>query len=147
MGLREEIQKYLETYHVLILATVDEGGPWATPLFYASDENFDLYFLSEPSVRHSQAIARTPRVSAAVHGGSTGWTDIMGIQLDGWASAVSDELEEHARECYEAKFPFALALVPSDRSYRFYRIRPRWLRLIDNSRGLGFKQELCLEAA
>ena len=145
MEPREEIGKYLETHNVLVLATVDEGGPWATPLFYASDENLDLYFLSDPSVRHCRAIAKTPRISAVIHGGSAAWDELAGLQIDGWAHAADGELEDWARACYEAKFPFSLALVPSDRPHRFYRIRPRWLRLIDNTRGLGFKQELCLD--
>ena len=45
MELTEEIREYLEAHHVLTLATMDDGGPWATPLFYVSDDAMDLYFL------------------------------------------------------------------------------------------------------
>lgn len=148
MELFEEIREYLEAHHVLTLATVDDGGSWATPLFYVSDDAMDLYFLSDPSTRHCQAIAASPLVSAALHGGATVWAEITGIQLHGLAEALDDELgEERALQLYTAKFPFVLPLIPVDGPHRIYRIRPRWLRLIDNSRGLGFKQELSLETA
>lgn len=144
MELEKRIRRYLEGHDVLTLATVDEAGPWATPLFYVSDDSLDLFFLSDPSTRHCQAIARNPQVSAAVHGGFTAWTEIRGLQLEGQAHVVDDERAgASALARYATKFPFALALISPDRSHRFYRIRPRWLRLIDNSRGLGFKEELC----
>jgi len=145
MELVEQIAAYLESHHVLTLATVDEAGPWAAPLFYASDRSLALYFLSDPATRHRRAIARSPRVSAAVYGGTAVWTEITGVQIDGWARAVDDEERDHAFGRYAAKFPFALALIPPDGPYRIYQIRPRWVRLIDNARGLGFKEEICLE--
>ena len=147
MEFMEEIREYLEAHHVLTLATCDEGGAWATPLFYVNDEALNFYFLSDPSTRHCQAIVKNPRVSAATHGGSTVWTEITGLQLDGWACALADELEEQrAFALYTAKFPFVLPMIPADGPHRLYRIRPRWFRLIDNSQGLGFKEELALEA-
>lgn len=143
MELVDKIREYLETHHVLTLATVDEVGPWATPLFYVSDETLDLYFLSDPTTRHCQAIARNSKVSAAIHGGFVAWTEITGLQLDGWAHVLDGELAvERAFTGYVAKFPFALTLTSPGGSHRLYRIRPRWLRLIDNSHGLGFKEEL-----
>lgn len=145
MELEDRVCRYLEGHDVLTLATVDEVGPWATPLFYVSDDALDLFFLSDPTTRHCQAIARNPKVSAAIHGEFTAWTDIRGLQLEGRAHPVDDEqADERIFARYTAKFPFALPLISLDGPHRFYRIRPRWLRLIDNSRGLGFKEELRL---
>jgi uncharacterized protein YhbP (UPF0306 family) len=147
MDLEEEIIEYLEAHHVLTLATHDEVGPWATPLFYVSDEAMDLYFLSDPATRHCQAIKKRPGISAAIHGGSTAWMEITGLQLDGWACALEDEIEEQrAIALYIAKFPFVPPLIPQDGPHRVYRIHPRWIRLIDNSKGLGFKEEFNLDA-
>lgn len=145
MELQEKIREYLETHDVLTLATLDEGGPWATPLYYVSDDALDLFFLSDPTTRHCQAVARNPNVSAAIHEESAAWTDIRGLQLEGRVHPVDDEqAAERVLASYTAKFPFALALASLDGPHRFYRIQPRWLRLIDNSRGLGFKEELRL---
>lgn len=141
-ALRERIRGYLEAHHVLTLATVDEGGPWAAALFYASDEALNLYVLSDPTTRHGRAIARDARVAATVHGETREWTAIRGVQLWGIAEEVKEAEEVFAR--YTAKFPFAAASIRRNGPHRFYRIIPRWVRLIDNSQGLGFKEELWL---
>jgi uncharacterized protein YhbP (UPF0306 family) len=141
-ALLERIKGYLEAHHVLTLATADEGGPWATSLFYASDDALNLYVLSDPATRHGRAIAHDARVAATVHGENREWTAIQGIQLWGTADEVKAHEEVFAR--YTEKFPFAAALISPDGPHRFYEIRPRWIRLIDNSRGLGFKEEITL---
>jgi len=125
------------------MATVDEGGPWATSLFYVSDEALNLYFISDPATRHSRALSRDARVAVTIHEETREWTAIQGIQLWGTAGAV--EAAEEAIARYTRKFPFAAALIPASGPFRFYRVTPRWIRLIDNSRGLGFKEELSLE--
>ena len=45
----------------------------------------------------------------------------------------------------EAEVRTFLALVDPGGRHRLYRIRPRWLRLVDNGRGLGEKRELTVE--
>lgn len=141
-ALRERIRGYLEAHHVLTLATVDEGGPWAAALFYASDEAMNLYVLSDPATRHGRAIGQGAPVAATVHDETREWEAIKGLQLWGNAAPAS---HEEARVRYVEKFPFAAALIPAHGPHRFYQIRPRWVRLIDNSRGLGFKEEISLE--
>lgn len=131
---------------MLTLATRDAAGAWATPLFYASDEVLDLFFLSDPGTRHCQAIARDPEVSAAIYGGAFEWSEVTGLQLAGQAWPAPDRLEHLAEHCYGRKFRFAEALIRPGGPHRLYRIRPRWLRLIDNARGLGFKEEVSLGA-
>src|SRR4030042_727665 len=49
------------------LATLnDDASPRATPLFFATDDRFCLYFLSEAGSRHAQNLAREPRAGAAI---------------------------------------------------------------------------------
>jgi len=43
----------------LHLATVDEQGPWSATLFYVHDD-LNLYWLSQPTTRHSNAIRQFP---------------------------------------------------------------------------------------
>ena len=141
--LPERIRNYLEAHHVLTLATVDEGGPWAVSLFYASDGAMNLYVLSDPATRHGRAMAHGARVAVTVYDETREWTSIRGIQLWGTAEEVTAAERVFAR--YTEKFPFARALIPSEGPHRFYGITPRWIRLIDSSQGLGFKEELWLE--
>jgi hypothetical protein len=51
----------------LTLATADEdGSPWASPVYYASDDYADFYWVSDPEARHSRNLAVRPQASAVV---------------------------------------------------------------------------------
>ena len=138
-GAVERVRAYLIAHHVLTLATVDADGPGAAALFYAADEALGLYVLSDPDTRHGRALARDARVAATIQSETMDWTAIRGLQLRGTARPVAEEHE--ARRLYLQRFPFAAALMGRGAPHRFYRIEPRWMRLIDNSRGLGFSEE------
>src|SRR3989344_5152079 len=66
-----EWEKYiiecLESTDYCSMATVDSKGVWSNPLYFAWDENFNLYFISQPNSRHMQNIEKDPRVSAAIY--------------------------------------------------------------------------------
>ncbi len=49
------------------IATVDERGVWANPVYFAWDSVFNLYFISQPHVRHMQNIKNDPRISVAIY--------------------------------------------------------------------------------
>ena len=51
----------------LTLATADEEGhPWPSPVYYASEDRADFYWVSDPEARHSRNLAVRPRASAVV---------------------------------------------------------------------------------
>ena len=138
----QRVTAFLAAHHVLTLATVDEDGPGAAALFYAVDDAMSLYVLSDPGTRHGRALAREARVAATIQAETTDWTAITGLQLRGTARQLVED--DEARRLYLSRFPFAAALMGDVAPHRFYRIAPRWMRLIDNARGLGFKEEFWL---
>lgn len=96
----------------MTLATTLADRPWATPVFYASDD-FKLYFLSNPiSSRHSQNLDANHRVAAAVTEDYPlekldDWRKIKGVQLEGTARLLTAEDElAHAVEVYVNRYPF-----------------------------------------
>ena len=51
----------------LTLATADEDGrPWASPVYYASEDHADFWWVSDPEARHSRNLAVRPLASAVV---------------------------------------------------------------------------------
>lgn len=52
--------------YVMSLGTVDEKGVWVADLIYIPDENFNLYWISMPNARHSQAIERNNKVACTI---------------------------------------------------------------------------------
>jgi uncharacterized protein YhbP (UPF0306 family) len=137
------VKAFLAGHHVLTLATVDADGPAAAALFYAVAGAGSLYVLSDPETQHGRALARDDRVAATIQAETMDWTAITGLQLRGTAHLLAED--DEARRLYFLRFPFAAALMGAGAPHRFYRIAARWVRLIDNSRGLGFKEEFRLD--
>ena len=156
--LRTRVLRYLQSHHVLTLATVGEDGPAAAALFYACDDDFTLYFLSDPKTEHCRNLRQRPAVAVTVQDNVEDWQRIQGIQLWGTAAQLEDSDEaERAWAVYTARFPFVArlrtgteseasdpALATQFQKVRLYKVVPRRIRLIDNTRGFAHKEELVL---
>jgi uncharacterized protein YhbP (UPF0306 family) len=127
----------------MTLATCDaSGAPHAAPVYFVADEDLRLYFFSDPESQHSLDLRRDPRAAAAVYPECHGWQEIRGLQLHGEVRSVSPGAEwDAAWALYAAKFPFVNELKEAVMSNSLYVFTPRWVRLVDNRRGFGFKQE------
>ena len=70
------------------------------------------------------------------------------MQLDGVASVVSEADRDGVTEMYLTKFPALKKLHQASEilslfwESSFYRISPEWIRLIDNSKRFGHKDEM-----
>lgn len=148
------IRAYLEQRTTLSLATLGPSGVWAASVFFASDENLSLYFVSDPKTQHCQDLTSNPDVVVTINEDVKDWAAIQGLQIKGRAGAVEDGSRSAVQELYLTKFPDVRSLFEAPKSAdeqqianrlgdsRFYRIVPIWIRFIDNSRGFGFREEL-----
>ena len=142
---RQAALAYLASHQVMTLATVGTEGVWATAVFYAS-QNFDLYFLSAGHTRHAQNFHYEPHVSAAIHEDYRDWPDIKGIQLEGDVVQLREKELETAVHLYRTRYPFLAQAGPQIQAalarVNWYRLRPTRLYFIDNSQGLGHREEV-----
>lgn len=146
MGTHSEALKYLNSHHVLCLATAHENLPWVAPVFYAVYDT-GLVFLSAPHTRHCKNIASNPDVSASIQQDYSDWKEIKGIQLEGRASVVRDEDRLRVIDCYSRKFPVAGADAPAEivralDKVWWFEIKLGSLFYIDNSKGFGSREEI-----
>jgi len=145
---------FLAKHNSMTLATVGAGGqPQAAAVFYATGEDLQLYYLSSPNSRHSLNLLREPRVAATIHADGQAWQTIHGLQIEGTAEQVVSVHElARAIRVYASRFQFLKDLLTGGddgpvtlrgpvASSRFYVLRPAWIRLIDNSRGFGHREE------
>lgn len=145
--LRRRVADYLAQHTTLTLATVGPDGlPQAAPLFYASDAHLNLIFLSSPDSRHSRNLARNPAAAAAIYDEVWEWQAIRGVQLEGQVERLEGEERQMALALYRAKYPFIAAFALQVEGSVLYRLRPRWLRYIDNSVTFGWREEMELGA-
>lgn len=151
---RAAVRRMLETHNTLTLATCREGLPWAATVFYASDAGFNLYFVSDRRTRHARDMLASPQVALAIDTDVDNWNDVRGLQVEGAAAPVTGDGRAAALALYLAKFAGVKALFEAPRSADeeaiarrlrqadFWCVTPRYIRLVDNSRGFGFRIEL-----
>ncbi|HXG52219.1 MAG TPA: pyridoxamine 5'-phosphate oxidase family protein [candidate division Zixibacteria bacterium] len=152
--LKRQILEYLKSHNTMTLATCADGVPWAATVFYASD-GLSLYFFSAPDTRHSENLARNPRVAVTIQEDYRDWRAIKGIQLEGSVAPVESAAEKaRAMAVYALKYPEVIKLFTDPASgifyraflkVRFYRVSPRRILFIDNEQGFGNRRELLVE--
>ena len=139
---------YLANHQVMTLATTGPLGLWAAAVFYVND-GFDLTFLSAEHTRHAQNMTAVPHIAATIQEDYRDWEKIQGIQLEGQVSLLTDVSRETAVSRYVQKYPF---LANADEKMQtalahvnWYVLKPERLYFIDNSLGLGHRDEIDLE--
>jgi len=145
---RKLVLAYLRQHQVMTLATIGPEGPWAAAVFYINEE-FTFYFLSAGHTRHSQNIAENSRVAATIQEDYKDWPSIRGIQLEGVVGQLQGAERQRARSLYEEKYPFIKNATPQIRfgltRVNWYQMSPSRLYFIDNSKGLGHRDEIPLD--
>ncbi len=138
---------YLQTHHVITLATQGDDGVWAAAVFYVNDD-FTLYFLSAGHTRHARNMLAQPHVAAAIQEDYADWPAIRGIQLEGDVRVLGGEARDTAVSLYHRKYPFLNQTNPQIEAaltqVNWYQLTPTRLYFIDNSKGLGHRDEVNL---
>lgn len=147
---RVNAQAYLRAHNVMTLATHGPEGLWAAAVFYVH-ENFDLYFLSSPSTRHSLNLAANPRVAVTIQADYDDWRAIKGIQLEGNVTRLEGLEQARAILLYGKKFSIVgnIARAPAEIARAFsrvawYRVTPTRVYFVDNSQAFGHRDEIAL---
>jgi len=148
-ALKREIREFLDSHHVVSLATVADGAVHAASLMFAV-EDFSLIWISGPDARHSRAIDRNAQVAATVAPDYESFRRIRGLQIAGRAHRLGHAGEAaHAGELLRRRFQFLRELQSAPAALRaaidraaYYRLDPDTITLIDNTRGFGNKHTL-----
>jgi uncharacterized protein YhbP (UPF0306 family) len=147
--LEARITAFLDTHHVMTLATGAGGLAHAASLMYAR-EGFALYWTSDPATRHSRELEVDPRVAATIAPDYNDFRLIRGLQVAGRATRLEAEHDvARARALMAARYAFLAELAHGPEALRaawakagFYVLRPERITLIDNTRGFGHKETL-----
>jgi uncharacterized protein YhbP (UPF0306 family) len=147
---QKRVLNYLRDHNVATIATGNGTDIWASAVFYAN-AGFTLYFLSSPHSRHCLNSAKNPLVAVTIQEDYSDWLEIKGIQIEGVVSEISGPEETIARRLYGEKFPVVgtlaqapAAIVKALAEVSWFKIVPKRLYFIDNSAGLGHREEIDL---
>jgi 4-hydroxy-3-polyprenylbenzoate decarboxylase len=144
LRLREDrrIPQELLAIAVMTLATNgNDGAPHAASVYFAGGGQ-SFYFFSAPDSQHAHDLQANPQAAVTISPLVEGWREIIGLQMRGRVRILPPGEEWSAAwQVYRAKFPFAQGLQAEISRNQLYEFTPAWLRLVDNSRGMGFKEE------
>ena len=151
-AVRAQVDAFLSSQSTLALATVgSEQTPQVAPLFFVHTFSergaLRVYWLSDPTSRHSANLDARSKAAVAVYAPVWEWREIRGVQMEGLAAPVHEVAErEHVLALYRAKFPFVTAVTFAVlvRNATLYALRVAWLRWLDNAQGFGHKREFRL---
>jgi uncharacterized protein len=124
-------RRLLDASTLCAIATVTpRGRAHVNTAYFAWSRDLEIVWLSEPRATHSRNLRANESAAVAVYDSTQTWgRPDRGIQLFGSAGEARGADADAARELYVARFPeFAGADLSA---YRFYRFRPRRLKLYD----------------
>lgn len=128
--------------HLMSLATVDDGGPWVCDVIYVFDEDWNLYWLSEITTRHSETIIKNPAVAATITISNKSKESNEGLQISGIARKIEGDIlamaiKHRLKRNYQAPVKEGEILGSGE---SWYCLKPNKIELIYEPR-FGFKKE------
>ena len=129
--IKKLIEEILKKGYLMSLATQDEGGVWVADVIYIHDDNLNIYWISNPDVRHSRAISQNKEVAATITASHEKNRE-LGLQLSGTAARLGNIGKEMTKK-YIKKNPLS-SRVDEDflRDDSWYVLKPRFVELINN---------------
>ena len=103
----------IDANQYMTLATADAAGqPWASPVFYATADYVEFYWISAPEATHSRNLAQRPRLGIVIFDSGVPAGTGQGVYMSATAGQVADEDLDRGLAVYPGPVP-----AP----YRLYR--------------------------
>ena len=133
MDIKTVIQDYLDDTSIMQLATVKYDKPWLSTLQFAVDADWNLYWVSSKSRRHSLEIVDNSAVAVAIVRDPV---VKQGLQLEGVASMVADGKIDLVHEIYCKRYgdkPELLLAVKADNAEgpAYYQVKLTSVKMHD----------------
>ena len=138
----------------MTLSSVHGGEPWISPLYFAADEHYRLYFISRRDSQHAENIRSHQNVAVAIFDSTCTPGHCDGAQI----AATARELDASEEVAYGASVLFGRrfadeaqrqkyldpARYRGDELMRIYEVRPRAIFVVDQSKPNDYRVEVQL---
>jgi uncharacterized protein YhbP (UPF0306 family) len=146
--VKQRIIEVLEKGYLLSIGTIDEGGPWVSDVRYVSDDDFKIYWMSDPACRHSLAIEKNPKVGATVEINFNFGTPNLGLQISGKVKKLGMIISPSLAIKYMTRRgkpkPSQISSILKS-GYSWYELTPEFIELNDEENfGFDNKQKMIL---
>ena len=126
----ETARAIIDQIAYMVLGTADAAGvPWASPVYFASDEYRDFYWVSSPAATHSKNIVARPEVGLVIFDSRAPIGTGQGVYVRAIAGEVPEpDLEAgiaifSARSVGQGAPPWSAEDVRPPAPFRLYRAR------------------------
>lgn len=100
---RKHLLECMKSTDYCCIATVDTKSVWSNPVYFAWDDEFNLYFISQMRSRHMQNLSKNPKIAVSIYK-TEQKGNVVGIQLEGTAKILSEDDDkkeiQHAYDTY-----------------------------------------------
>lgn len=141
--LKERILSNLKAHFYLNLATTNSDNPkqpHVSSVVYVNN-GLDLYFGTSTKTQKFINLTSNPKVAATIDEYTTDWAELKGIQIEGEAEVVKEDIAAFVYGIYSEKFPI-IKSIPAIPDNRFIKITPRKIWMLDYSKGFGYRDYL-----
>jgi uncharacterized protein YhbP (UPF0306 family) len=129
-NIKQLIQEVLEKGYLMSLATVDSGGVWVSDVIYIFDEDLNMYWMSDPDARHSQAVLKNNKIAGTITISAQG-EDNLGIQFEGIAEKIGGARYDLAIKHFaKRKKPIPAETEDVLQGDSWYMLKPKKIELI-----------------
>lgn len=145
----EHIRGFVGSHYQLVIGTYD-NEPWCATLYYAADDDLNIYFLTSPSTIHASHIANNPRVSVSIADSpQEPNSKKKGLQMFGLCELLTDDSDiETAIKFWTKKLNvenpnYSLEGIKNDMiSGRMYKIKPKKIKFFNEDLQEEGKEQL-----
>lgn len=118
------------------VATSVDNQPWVCNVWFASDEDLNIYWFSSTTRRHSKEVLKNPKVAGAIVLPQTPNDPPRGLQFQGIAKLLTKQADiEKATTLFEgwifSKKQIKELMAHKNKPHRYYKIKPTQIVLFD----------------
>jgi nitroimidazol reductase NimA-like FMN-containing flavoprotein (pyridoxamine 5'-phosphate oxidase superfamily) len=121
-----------ENIYCTIATATREGKPWISPIFFAYDEAFNMYWASNKASLHSELIRQNPRIAIVIFNSQAPEGEGDGVYMEATAQELSetDEVQKgialfNARVTKEQFRIKSISEVTENGVWRLYKATPQ----------------------
>lgn len=136
MIIKKLIKDYLNEARLMQVSTAKDNQPWTCSVYFAYDNDLNLYWISTPQRRHSQEIRENEKVAGVIVVPHTPGDKVRGIQFQGVAELLTNsEKIQHAMDTYATRMGMKeerkQKIIQGKDNHVPYRIKPTTFVLFD----------------
>lgn len=136
MSLRDLIKDYLKKARLMQLATSIDNQPRVCSVWFAADEDLNIYWFSSTTRRHSKEVIENSKVAGAMALPQNPADPPRGLQFQGVAKLLTDQKDiDKAISVYAgrifSKEKIKEFMADDETPHKFYKIKPIQFVLFD----------------